>query len=75
MTRRRNVNNQPAAKNLLDSLPQYSVVLDKYGFAWQSGRIYWYRTGEEEPFTSWDLAFSFPITTIHTPTTEGNHHA
>ena len=64
----KNVNNQPAAQKLLDSLPTYSVVLDKYGHAWQFGPIYWYRAfGDDEPFGSWDLAFSFPITVIHTP--------
>lgn len=68
MSPRKNVNNQPAAQKLLDSLPTYSVVLDKYGHAWQSGPIYWYRAfGDDEPFSSWDLAFSFPITVIHTP--------
>ena len=68
MSPRKNVNNQPAAQKLLDSLPTYSVVLDKYGHAWQSGSIYWYRAFRvtPEPFSSWDLAFSFPITVIHT---------
>lgn len=45
----------------LDEMEPGSVVIDKYGHAWQSDRIYWYRAYGEEVFSSFELAQSAPI--------------
>lgn len=65
---------QPAlnrTKIALDQLPSGSVVLDRYGHAWQSAgagwggaglvSAYWYRSyGDDSQVTSWELAQSGP---------------
>ena len=48
----------------LDELPPGSVVIDRYGHAWQNDRIYWYRAYGDEVFSSWGLAQSAPIHTV-----------
>ena len=50
----------------LDEMAPGSVVIDKYGHAWQSDRIYWYRAYGEEVFSSFELAQSAPIYIAHT---------
>ena len=52
----------------LDELEPGSVVIDRYGHAWQNDRIYWYRAYGDEVFSSFELAQSAPI---HIARTEG----
>ncbi|UOQ57231.1 hypothetical protein MUN78_16500 [Leucobacter allii] len=50
----------------LDELPSGSVVLDRFGHAWQVGSIYWYRAyGDDSMVSSWDLSFSGPFRVLH----------
>lgn len=66
MSKRLEVNKHKEAFSLLDPLPIGSVVLDRYGHAWQSGRCYWYRSyGDSTQFSTWDLAFRHPFTVLH----------
>lgn len=50
----------------LNNLPNGSVVLDRFGDAWQSSRNYWYRAyGDDEETNSWTVAQRGPIKVIH----------
>ena len=54
------------AQIILDSLEHGSVVLDGNGHAWQLSREDWYRAyGDEDSFSSWDLARLGPIKTVY----------
>ena len=54
----------------LDSLPHGSVILDRYGQAWQQSRRYWYHAfGDSSEVNSWELAQRGPVTTIWNPET------
>ena len=63
---------QPALHRSLlrmQKLPPGSVVLDRFGHAWQSARvhgIYWYRAyGDDTEVSAWEAAQSGPMTVIH----------
>lgn len=72
---------QPAlhrAQIQLNELPAGSVILDRFGDAWQAGRLYmalvdsasgyWYRAyGDSSEVSSWELAQRGPIKTIWRP--------
>ena len=50
----------------LDKLADGSVVLDRFGHAWQLGRIYWYRAyGDSSMVSSYDLAQQGPVRVVH----------
>lgn len=50
----------------LNNLSSGSVVLDKFGHAWQLSRGYWYRAyGDDEETDSWTVAQRGPIKVIH----------
>ena len=51
----------------LDRLRDGSVILDKYGHAWQLGSIYWYRAyGDDSLISSHEVAQQYgPVTVIH----------
>lgn len=57
----------------LDKLHDHSVVLDRFGHAWQLGRIYWYRAfGDSSTVSSYELAQLGPVRVIHSaPRREG----
>lgn len=50
----------------LDELHDGSVIIDKYGHAWQSGSTYWYRAyGDDSLVSSHEVAQYGPIRIIH----------
>lgn len=50
----------------LDELHHRSVVLDRWGAAYQLLGPYWYEAGSDEgPISSFQLAQRAPITTVH----------
>lgn len=57
---------QPALRRTLlelDKLPHGSVVIDRFGHAWQESRNYWYRAyGDDASVSSWELCQRAPIT-------------
>lgn len=54
------------AQTMLDELWDKSVVLDKYGDAWQLGSIYWYRSyGDDSMVSSHELSYLYPFKVIH----------
>lgn len=59
--------NAARAQEQLDSLRDGSVVLDRFGDAWQAGSLYWYRAyGDSSFVSSYDLAQTgAPFTTIY----------
>ena len=63
-------NDHQKAQKVLDGLGNRSVVLDGNGYAWQQGGLcftgYWYRAyGDERAFSSYELAFEYPITVLY----------
>lgn len=60
-------NSVSRTQEALDALHDGSVILDKYGHAWQLGRIYWYRAyGDDSMISSNEVAQQYgPITIIH----------
>lgn len=57
---------QPALQRTqieLDKLPHGSIVIDRFGDAWQESRNYWYRAyGDSSEVSSWELCQRAPIT-------------
>lgn len=50
----------------LNNLPNGSVILDRFGHAWQLSRNYWYRAyGDDEETNSWTVAQCGPVKVIH----------
>lgn len=60
---------QPALHRSLlrmQDLPPGSVVLDRFGHAWQSATGYWYRAyGDDTEVSTWEAAQCGPMTIIH----------
>lgn len=54
------------AQTALDKLSHGSVVLDRYGDAWQLGEPYWYRAlGDDSMISSFELAQRGPVKAIY----------
>lgn len=69
MAKRVASNTLDRSRAMLDNLNPGSVVLDSYGHAWQSDRIYWYRAcGDSTQVSTWDLSYRGPFTVIHEAT-------